>query len=197
MDQVWLFADFSKAAVLQCENQSTLQPPIVSDTRYLILLQKANISCTMAPYMAETKTKKTATKTASKAAPKATKKAPTKEAAPKAAANKASKTMAEDFSVIETGGKQYIVSVGDVLEVELLGEHKEGDKVTFDQVLLSDNGKDVTVGTPYIKGAKVIATYLKEKKGPKITIIRYKAKSNRNRKQGHRQHYAQVKIESL
>lgn len=143
-------------------------------------------------YMAETTVKKTAKKAtkkvASKAATKATKKAPVK---------KEAKTLSEDFSVIETGGKQYIVSVGDVLEVELLGEHKEGDKITFENVLLSDNGKDVTVGTPYIKGAKVTATYLKEKKGPKITIIRYKAKSNRNRKQGHRQHYAQVKIESL
>ena len=143
----------------------------------------------MAPYMAETTVKKTAKKTTKKVAPEAaTKKAPAK---------KAPKTMSEDFSVIETGGKQYIVSVGDVLEVELLEDKKEGDKVIFDQVLLSDNGKDVTVGTPYIKGAKVTATYLKEKKGPKITIIRYKAKSNRNRKQGHRQHYAQVKIESL
>ena len=143
----------------------------------------------MAPYMAETTVKKTGKKTTKKVAPEAaTKKAPAK---------KAPKTMSEDFSVIETGGKQYIVSVGDVLEVELLEDKKEGDKVIFDQVLLSDNGKDVTVGTPYIKGAKVTATYLKEKKGPKITIIRYKAKSNRNRKQGHRQHYAQVKIESL
>jgi large subunit ribosomal protein L21 len=138
--------------------------------------------------MAETTVKKTVKKVAKKAAPKAAKKAPAK---------KEVKTMSEDFSVIETGGKQYIVSVGDVLEVELLEDKKEGDKVTFDQVLLSDNGKDVTVGTPYIKGAKVTATYLKEKKGPKITIVRYKAKSNRNRKQGHRQHYAQVKIESL
>lgn len=148
--------------------------------------------------MAETTVTKTAKKTTKKVAPKAaTKKAPAKKAAAKKAPAKAPKTMSEDFSVIETGGKQYIVSVGDVLEVELLEDKKEGDKVTFDQVLLSDNGKDVTVGTPYIKGAKVTATYLKEKKGPKITIVRYKAKSNRNRKQGHRQHYAQVKIESL
>lgn len=139
--------------------------------------------------MAETTVKKTAKKAAKKVA--------TKAPAKKAAVKKTPKTLSEDFSVIETGGKQYIVSVGDVLEVELLGEHKEGDKVTFEQVLLSDNGKDVTVGTPYIKGAKVTATFLKETKGPKITIVRYKAKSNRNRKQGHRQHYAQVKIESL
>ena len=138
--------------------------------------------------MAETTLKETTKKVAKKAAPKVAK---------KATAKKEAKTMSEDFSVIETGGKQYIVSVGDVLEATGLEDIKEGDKVIIDQVLLSDNGKDVTVGTPYIKGAKVTATYLKEKKGPKITILRYKAKSNRNRKQGHRQHYAQVKIESL
>lgn len=140
--------------------------------------------------MAETTAKKTTKKTAPK-------KTASKTVTKKPSTKKEVKSVVEDFSVIETGGKQYIVSVGDVLEVELLGEHKEGDKVTFENVLLSDNGKDVTVGTPYIKGAKVTATYLKEKKGPKITILRYKAKSNRNRKQGHRQHYAQVKIESL
>lgn len=110
-------------------------------------------------------------------------------------AEAASKT--EDFSVIETGGKQHVVSVGDVLEVELIGDHKEGDKVTFENVVLSDDGKNVTVGTPYIKGAKVTATYLGETKGPKISIIRYKAKSNRSRKVGHRQQYAKVKIESI
>ena len=103
----------------------------------------------------------------------------------------------EDFSVIETGGKQYIVSVGDVLKVELLGEHKEGDTIEFDKVLLNDTNSKTTVGTPHVKGAKVKATFLGEKKGPKISIIRYKAKSNRDRKQGHRQHYAEVKIESL
>lgn len=102
-----------------------------------------------------------------------------------------------NFAVIETGGKQYIVSVGDVVEVELLGEHKEGDTIEFDQVLMSDNGSAATVGTPYVSGAKVKATYLGEKKGKKLSIIRYKAKSNRDRKIGHRQKYAQVKIESL
>jgi len=104
----------------------------------------------------------------------------------------------KEFAVIETGGKQYMVSAGDILDVELLGgEMKEGDKVEFDKVLLVDDGKDATIGTPYIKGAKVKATYQKEKKGPKLSIIRYKAKSNRDRKIGHRQHYAEVKIETL
>ncbi|MEM9336797.1 MAG: 50S ribosomal protein L21 [Patescibacteria group bacterium] len=106
-------------------------------------------------------------------------------------------TTTEDFAVIETGGKQYVVSVGDTLLVELLGDHKEGDKIEFDQVLMSDDGKAATIGDPYIKGAKVKATYLGEKKGKKLSIIRYKAKSNRDRKIGHRQHYAEVKIEAI
>lgn len=107
------------------------------------------------------------------------------------------KAPASEFAVIETGGKQYMVSAGDVLDVELLGEFKKGDTVEFDKVLLVDTGTDATIGTPYIKGAKVQATYEGEKKGPKITIVRYKAKSNRDRKIGHRQTYARVKIEKI
>ena len=107
------------------------------------------------------------------------------------------KEIKSDFAVIETGGKQYTVSVGDVLDVELLGDFAEGDKVTFDKVLLSDDGQAATIGTPYISGAKVTAKYLGLKKGPKISIIRYKAKSNRDRKVGHRQKYARVEITGL
>jgi len=107
-------------------------------------------------------------------------------------------TKNQEFAIIETGGKQYMVCVGDVVEVELLaGDLKEGDKIEFDKVLMVDDGKDASIGTPYIKGAKVKATYQGLKKGKKLTIVRYKAKSNRDRKIGHRQKYAQVKIEAL
>jgi large subunit ribosomal protein L21 len=126
----------------------------------------------------------------------ATKAAPKKTAAKKTPAPK--KGTAADFSVIETGGKQYIVSVGDVIDVELLSEDlKEGDKVVFDKVLLSDDGANATIGMPYIDGATVTGTYLGLKKGPKISIVRYKAKSNRDRKIGHRQKYARVEITAL
>lgn len=109
----------------------------------------------------------------------------------------ATKTANKDaFAVIATGGKQYVVSVGDTLEVELLGEHKAGDTIEFDTVLLADDGKSTTVGTPYT-GGKVKATYVGEKKGPKLTIVRYKAKSNRDRRLGHRQSYAEIKIEAI
>lgn len=110
---------------------------------------------------------------------------------------KTAKTQGE-IAVIETGGKQYVVSVGDILEVEKLpGEHKEGDMVVFDKVLLVDNGKDTTIGTPYIEGAKVSASYVADTKGKKLSIIRFKAKSNRSRKIGHRQKYSKIKIESF
>lgn len=126
-------------------------------------------------------------------APKA-KKATTKNEASKPA--KAKKAVSDEIAVIMTGGKQYIVSVGDTLEVERLPV-SEGDKVVFDKVLLVDNGTDTTIGTPYIDGAKVNATCKGDKKGEKITIVRYKAKSNRDRKVGHRQKYTLVHIDSL
>ena len=108
----------------------------------------------------------------------------------------ATETQTAPFAVIATGGKQYIVRAGDTLKVELLGEHKEGDKIEFDSVLMTDDGKAAKIGTPHT-GSKVTATYLGEKKGPKLTIIRYKAKSNRDRRIGHRQHYAEVKIDKI
>ncbi len=114
----------------------------------------------------------------------------------------ATKSVSKDkeIAVILTGGKQYVVSVGDTVEVELLsplGALKEGDVVTFDQVLLMDNGTDTTIGTPYIKGAKVTAKFVADIKAQKISILRYKAKSNRDRKIGHRQKYSKVTIEAF
>lgn len=100
------------------------------------------------------------------------------------------------FAVMKTGGKQYVVREGDTLLVELLGDHKEGDTIEFDQVLMSDDGKTAKVGAP-TTGGTIKATYLGEKKGKKLTIIRYKAKSNRDRRVGHRQHYAEVKIDKI
>jgi large subunit ribosomal protein L21 len=108
----------------------------------------------------------------------------------------ATDTSNKPFAVIATGGKQYIVHAGDTMEVELLHDQKEGDKIEFDTVLMTDDGKTAKVGTPHT-GTKVTATYLGETKGPKLTIVRYKAKSNRDRRIGHRQHYAQIKIESI
>mgnify|MGYP003394045665 CR=1 FL=1 len=103
-----------------------------------------------------------------------------------------------EFAVIKTGGKQYKVSVGDVVRIEkIVGTHKVGDKVSFDKVLLVDNGKDTTIGTPYIAGAKVDATISEIGRDPKIYVIKYKQKSRYFKKNGHRQPHFKVKIDSL
>lgn len=104
-----------------------------------------------------------------------------------------------EFAVIETGGKQYKVAAGDVLKIEKIkGEFKEGDVITFDKVLLVDNGVDTTtVGTPYIDGAKVTGKLEAFGRHPKVTVIKYKAKSRYFKKNGHRQPYFEVKIEGI
>ena len=100
--------------------------------------------------------------------------------------------------MIKTGGKQYKVSVGDSVKIEkITGEYKEGDKLTFDQVLLVDNGKDTTIGTPVIKGAEVKGTLEKIGRAQKVTVIHYKQKSRYFKKNGHRQPFFQVKIDSI
>ena len=100
--------------------------------------------------------------------------------------------------MIKTGGKQYKVAVGDSVKIEkIVGEYKEGDKLTFDQVLLVDNGKDTTIGMPTIKGAEVKGTLEKIGRAQKITVIHYKQKSRYFKKNGHRQPFFQVKIDSI
>jgi large subunit ribosomal protein L21 len=101
------------------------------------------------------------------------------------------------FAVIQTGGKQYKVSVGDILSIEKISGHKEGDKVVFDKVLLTDSGSATMVGNPYVSGAKVSATILEEGRGKKKLVVKYMPKSRYFKKNGHRQPYMKVKIESL
>ena len=100
------------------------------------------------------------------------------------------------YAVIETGGKQYRVQQGDVISVEKLGV-EAGDKVTFDKVLVVNDGEAVSVGTPCVEGATVGATVVENGKGKKVIIFKYKAKKDYRKKQGHRQPYTMVKIESL
>lgn len=98
------------------------------------------------------------------------------------------------FAVIKTGGKQYLVETGDVLKVEKLAPLAKGDKVIFDEVLLLDDGKTVTIGNPFIKGAKVEAKYEGEERSKKVTIIKFKRKTRYTKKQGHRQIKTKVTI---
>jgi large subunit ribosomal protein L21 len=100
------------------------------------------------------------------------------------------------YAIIKTGGKQYRVSEGDVLNVEKL-EVEAGQDVVFDQVLTVVNEGEVTVGKPVVDGAKVTAKVVEHGKGVKIFVFKYKAKSNYRKRQGHRQPYTQVEIKSI
>ena len=99
------------------------------------------------------------------------------------------------FAIFVTGGKQYKVSEGDVIFVEKLGV-AEGEKVTFDKVLCV-NGDTLSVGTPYVAGATVVANVVKNGKSKKIDVIKYKAKKNEKKKIGHRQDYTKIQIEKI
>lgn len=126
-------------------------------------------------------------------AKKSTKKTPEKAVkAPK----KASKERTGLFAVFATGGKQYRVQAGDRVKIEkIVGEHKEGDTLTFDNVLMMDNGStDVTIGTPFIKGAKVLATLEKIARYKTVDVIKYKQKSRYFKKYGHRQPYFEIEV---
>ncbi len=96
------------------------------------------------------------------------------------------------FAIFVTGGKQYKVQEGDFVFVEKLGV-AEGENVTFDQVLLV-SGDELKVGAPYVDGASVVATVVKNGKGKKIDVIKYKAKKNEKKKIGHRQDYSKIQI---
>ena len=99
------------------------------------------------------------------------------------------------YAVIETGGKQYRVQEGDVITIEKLNA-EVGETVVFDKVLLMSDGKEVKVGTPYLTSA-VTGSVVENGKGKKVIIFKYKAKKDYRKKQGHRQPYTMVKIESL
>ena len=103
-----------------------------------------------------------------------------------------------EFAVIQTGGKQYKVSEGTVVSIEkMIGEYKKGDKLVFDKVLLVDDGKNTTIGTPYITDAKVDAEIVEIGRARKILVVKYKQKSRYLRRNGHRQPFFKVKITSI
>ncbi len=100
-----------------------------------------------------------------------------------------------EFAVIATGGKQYKVSPGDSLKIEKIkGDFKVGDKIVFDKVMLVEDGKDTTIGTPYIAKASVEATLSEIGRNATIEVVKYKQKSRYYKKNGHRQPFFKVKI---
>lgn len=107
----------------------------------------------------------------------------------------------EEFAIIQTGGKQYKVSLGSVVSIEKLKstkeEYKKGDTVSFDKVLLVDDGKNTTIGTPYINGAKVNAEIVEIGRAKKVMVLRYKQKSRYLKTNGHRQPFFKIKVTSI
>ncbi len=99
------------------------------------------------------------------------------------------------YAIIETGGKQYQVKEGDVIDVELLG--KENGDVSFAEVLLLNDGKKVHIGTPHLKDFMVQGELIDQAKGPKVIAYKYKRRKNYRRKIGHRQKYSRVKITAI
>ena len=100
------------------------------------------------------------------------------------------------YAIIETGGKQYKVSEGDVIKVEKLAV-EAGTAYAFDKVLVVSGDNGVSVGAPYVEGAKVAATVIGDGKAKKVVIYKYKSKKGFHKKRGHRQPYTMLKIDSI
>ena len=100
------------------------------------------------------------------------------------------------LAVIRTGGKQYLVTPGQKIKIEKI-EKKEGSEISFPEVLLLQKGKKIEIGSPLIKGAKVIGKVLGHGKGKKIIVFKYKAKKRYKVKKGHRQPYTEIEITKI
>jgi large subunit ribosomal protein L21 len=100
------------------------------------------------------------------------------------------------YAIIKTGGKQYRVQQGDVIDVELL-DVKEDGTIDFDQVLLMFDGKNTSIGSPTLANSIVRGTLVNQVRGPKVFAYKYKRRKNYSRKVGHRQDYLRVRITEL
>jgi large subunit ribosomal protein L21 len=100
------------------------------------------------------------------------------------------------YAIVETGGKQFRVSEGDVIRTDLI-ETEVGSSVTFDRIILAANGEDITIGTPVVSGASVTGTVLRQAKDKKILVFKYKPKKRVRKLNGHRQPYAEVRIDKI
>ncbi len=103
------------------------------------------------------------------------------------------------FAVIQTGGKQYRVAVGNKLKIEKLADKdnapvQEGSSVVFDKVLLTVDGEKINFGTPLLAGAKVEGKVVKQGRNRKVIVFKYHSKTRRRKKNGHRQPFTEVEI---
>jgi len=100
------------------------------------------------------------------------------------------------YAVVAAGGKQYKVEEGDILRIEKVSGNI-GDALTFDKVLLISDGDNLTIGQPMVEKALVNAQIVEQSKSKKIIVFKYKRRKRYRRKQGHRQFYTAVKIDSI
>ncbi len=100
------------------------------------------------------------------------------------------------YAIIETGGKQLRVAEGDVIRTDLV-DQEVGATVTFDRVVLGSDGAAVTIGTPSITGASVSGTVLRQAKDKKILVFKYKPKKRVRKLVGHRQRFAEIRIDKI
>ena len=101
------------------------------------------------------------------------------------------------FAVIKTGGKQYKVKASDILKIERLKESKAESKIEFNEILAYGDDKNLEVGSPFVKGAKVEAVLIKNSKNRTILIFKKRRRQNSRRKNGHRQQYSLIKISKI
>jgi len=101
-----------------------------------------------------------------------------------------------DLAVIKTGGKQYLVSPGQKIKIEKLNI-KEGKEITFNEILLLKKDEKIEIGSPLVKGVKITGKIIGQKKGKKVTILKYKPKTRYRVKKGHRQPFTEVEITKI
>ena len=101
------------------------------------------------------------------------------------------------FAIIKTGGKQYKVQASDILKIEKLKDSKSESKIEFNEILAYGNDKNIEIGSPIIKGAKVEAELIKNSKNRTILIFKKRRRQNSRRKNGHRQQYSLIKISKI
>ena len=100
------------------------------------------------------------------------------------------------LAVIKTGGKQYLVSPGDKIKIEKIKE-KEGEEVVFSEVLLMEKSNKIDIGNPLVKDATVTGKVLSQSKAEKVTVFKYKSKTRRRTRKGHRQPFTEVEITKI
>jgi large subunit ribosomal protein L21 len=101
------------------------------------------------------------------------------------------------YAIIETGGKQYRISEGDVLKIDKVSSDGKKNTVTFDNVLMVSDGDKISYGNPFLASAKVTADVLKTEKDKKVLVFKQKVRKNHRKLRGHRQQYTSVKIKNI